>query len=150
MTRVVLLAIALTACREAGTLEVSPHEELAACLDQTQATKVSATFIPGGDCGGCGCGVGSCEPCTAGCVRACEEGCSLSEVRETGIPFDPPSAGAYAVILRYTKEENGQDTLQAVVCATFTVDADGTQSKMVVTEPPACACSTSTAGEPLL
>jgi hypothetical protein len=145
----VALCLLLVACREAGTIEVQPNAELAACIDRTQATKVSATFILDGDCGvddtACGCAAGSCETCATGCTQECVDGCSLSE----DIPFDPPSPGTYAVILRYTKEENTNDVLQAVVCFKVTVDSDGTQSKTIVAPAPHCDCSPGSASEPL-
>src|SRR5688572_29404204 len=101
----IVVCLLLAACRERGTIEVERNEALAMCLADTRATKVSADFILDGDCGlgesECGYELNSCQACEDGCTRECVDGCLLSELAETGIPFDPPSPGSYAVILRY-------------------------------------------------
>ena len=120
----------LMACREAGTIDGEPSDEIEACVANAQATTVRAEFLLGGECGSCDC-THACPVCAGDCTRVCEGGCSLDEP----IELAPPSPGSYAVILRYY---DGGGVERAVVCFKISVDADGTQSRSQVTGTSGC------------
>ncbi|MFN0252891.1 MAG: hypothetical protein ACKV2T_38815 [Kofleriaceae bacterium] len=126
----VVACVWIAACRQPGTIEIEVSDAIKTCT--ADAAYVTATFLLDGECGTCACNM----PCPICMGDTCTRVCTGSECPpDKEIELVPPSAGSYAVVLRYY---NSLDEEEAVVCFKLDVDADGTQSRKQVTGTTGC------------
>lgn len=133
-----LVCLGVLGCKSQGTGTVDI--DFGTCTGRDMATEVRVYLIAGGTCAGCECG-GCFDLCNQGnCTLVCEGGnCSVAEV-ESGLSFEPPEPGLYAVLFDYSYPgPDGVALLGASACAEVVVDADGTDDFSVTAQTACCS-----------
>lgn len=130
-----MLALALiTACKDKGTITIDlTGESCGAARVRFQAIKNGTCACT---CDSCTCQTTTSQECILD-VPCAGSGCTVDEARDTGLEFVPPSAGQYALTYQFLDDSVPAKTL-SVVCVLVQVDADGTASSMMQTNPTCC------------
>jgi hypothetical protein len=122
--RALVALVCLAACKQRGTISID--------LDLPDNCKTAATVkfqaVKGGRCSACDCNQCECPNVEdQQCVEPvdCDPSCTVEEAKGSGVAFDPPSAGSYALAYKFY-DANGLQV--GYVCVDVTVDADGTAS----------------------